>query len=552
MRTTRTLIGSLATPLLGVGLLLPSEALAERISKVVVYPDRAQVTRLAQIDCGEKVLTRFAGIPPATDAQSVRAHVDFAGAQILGVRTEVEVLGTAFAKQFEDLDEEIRRIDVELQLIADQRSRDRAVEAVATRYEDVALALLGRELVDPPGNPATPTQLPKAWTSAVEAPLKLRLEHSAAVSQLEKKSRELRQRREELSSKRQRLQSAAGRRQFSAEVLVACPAGSGERKAQVELTYLVGGAGFSTEHEARLGDRGGVELTSYATLSQRTGEDWRDAQIIVSTAVPRQNATPPELTPLRITATERTPPKRLLVSRVEEQVHQESANGVATSSTTPSSGKSAGGPQLVEQGLSVQFVAPATADIAGDGTPVRIRIARADLRGTVTYRTIPKLQPFVFRVADLVNTAGYPLLAGPIDVFRKGQFSARYDLSRVAAGERFELSFGLVDRVKVKRKVLEEISRDRGILGTSRRHRYGYRFELESYLPNSEEIELQEHIPVSELDDVKVSLDAKATPGYELRAADGIVSYKLRLAPGEKRAVELHYYVDAPASMLGE
>ena len=34
--------------------------------------------------------------------------------------------------------------------------------------------------------------------------------------------------------------------------------------------------------------------------------------------------------------------------------------------------------------------------------------------------------------------------------------------------------------------------------------------------------------------------------------ADGIVSYKLRLAPGEKRAVELHYYVDAPASMLGE
>ena len=71
-------------------------------------------------------------------------------------------------------------------------------------------------------------------------------------------------------------------------------------------------------------------------------------------------------------------------------------------------------------------------------------------------------------------------------------------------------------------------------------------------LPNSEEIELQEHIPVSELDDVKVALDAKATPGYELRAADGIVSYKLRLAPGEKRAVELHYYVDAPASMLGE
>jgi uncharacterized protein (TIGR02231 family) len=216
------------------------------------------------------------------------------------------------------------------------------------------------------------------------------------------------------------------------------------------------------------------------------------------------------------------------------------------------SGKQGSRPQLVEQGLSVQFVAPSTADIPGDGTPSRIRIARSELRGHVSYRTIPKLQPFVFRVADLVNTAGYPLLAGPVDVFRRGQFSARYDLARVAAGERFDLSFGLLDRVKVKRKILEEISRDKGIFGTTRRHRYAYRFEVESYLPGGEEIELLEHIPVSELEDVKVALDGKTTPGYELRAVDGIVSYKLKLAAGEKRAIELHYYVDAPASMLGE
>ena len=122
----------------------------------------------------------------------------------------------------------------------------------------------------------------------------------------------------------------------------------------------------------------------------------------------------------------------------------------------------------------------------------------------------------------------------------------------MAAGERFDLSFGLVDRVKVRRKILEEIWRDAGIFGSTRRHRYAYRFEVESYLPSSEEIELLEHIPVSELEDVKVGLAPKATPGYQLRPADGIVSYKLRLAPGEKRAVELHYYVDAPASMLGE
>jgi uncharacterized protein (TIGR02231 family) len=129
---------------------------------------------------------------------------------------------------------------------------------------------------------------------------------------------------------------------------------------------------------------------------------------------------------------------------------------------------------------------------------------------------------------------------------------ARYDVERVAAGERFQLSFGLADRVKVKRLILEEIERDKGILGSTRRHRYAYRFELENYQTTPEEIELSEHIPVSELDEVKVGFDGKTTAGYELKPADGIVTYKVRLGPGERRSVDLVYYVDAPASMLGE
>lgn len=549
MTTTRTKTWTFATTLVWAALGLPDSARADRVSSVVVYPDRAQVTRLGQASCGDRVLVRFAGLPPSADAQSVRALVDVPSAMIVGVRTETEILSGPYTKQVEVLDDELQRIDDELNQIGDQRSREHAVEAVATRYEDVAVTLLGRELTEPPGSPSTPAQLPKAWTLALEAPLKVRLEHAAQKGPQEKRVRALRLKQEELTIKRQRLISASQRRQLNAEVLLTCPSSATDRKAQVELTYLVGGAGFSMEHEARLSAQGAVELSSYATLTQRTGEDWKDAQVIVSTAVPRQNATPPELIPLRVTATERTPPKRLLVSRTEEQVHREASGSSSVPTTGTMGGKNL---QLVDQGLSVQFVAPQTADVVGDGTPVRIRVARAELRGRVVYRTIPKLQPFVFRVADLVNTAGYPLLSGPIDVYRQGQFSARYPLPRVAAGERFELSFGLLDRVKVKRTILEEIARDKGILGTTRRHRYGYRFEVESYLPGGEEIELLEHIPVSELDDVKVALDAKATPGYELRASDGIVSYKLRLSPGEKRAVELHYYVDAPASMLGE
>ena len=45
-------------------------AQAERISRVVVYPDRAQVSRIASVSCGERALVHFTGLPPAADAAS--------------------------------------------------------------------------------------------------------------------------------------------------------------------------------------------------------------------------------------------------------------------------------------------------------------------------------------------------------------------------------------------------------------------------------------------------------------------------------------------------
>ena len=54
---------------------------------------------------------------------------------------------------------------------------------------------------------------------------------------------------------------------------------------------------------------------------------------------------------------------------------------------------------------------------------------------------------------------------------------------------------------------------------------------------------------MSELDDVKVELDTKkATAGYALDAADGIATWKRKLAPTEKRTVDLVFHVDVPSS----
>ena len=128
---------------------------------------------------------------------------------------------------------------------------------------------------------------------------------------------------------------------------------------------------------------------------------------------------------------------------------------------------------------------------------------------------------------------------------------ATYPIERIAAGERFPLSFGLVENLKVHRQVLEELEVDRGLLGKARRHRFAYKLEVANYLGSAAQVEISEHIPVSELDDVKVLVDPRTTPGYRLRPEDGIVTWTVSLQNGERRPYELRYAVDVPAAYVG-
>ncbi|HEX4385762.1 MAG TPA: mucoidy inhibitor MuiA family protein, partial [Myxococcales bacterium] len=119
-------------------------------------------------------------------------------------------------------------------------------------------------------------------------------------------------------------------------------------------------------------------------------------------------------------------------------------------------------------------------------------------------------------------------------------------LERVAQGQRFHLSFGLAEEVKVKRVVLEEIARDKGLFKSSQRFHYAYRFELENAASGPQTIELSEQVPVSELSDVKVELEETTTAGFSRNVEDGIVTWKLPLKAGEKRALQLAFHVDVP------
>jgi uncharacterized protein (TIGR02231 family) len=511
----------LCLTMLLLSLAAPASA-ADGVVAVVVYPDRAQVTRERPAACGRP--TVFDQIPPSADPASFRAAAR--GGTVEGLRFE-EKAQDFFGADYKAAEADLRKLQASLATLEDTRRREQRAGDLAAEYQTVSLALIGREM-------SAPRPDVNAWNGALQAALRGQLDASARTAAGDREQRALELKLAQARARLAALAAAGKRKSYTAEVMVACTG-----SAHVQLHYTVGGAAWSPAYEARLGEGDAIDLVTFGTITQSTGEDWKGARLTLSTAVPRQNATPPEIAPLKVWADEREPPRKTLVSRSELSEHARASVPVGP-----------GGARLgvADQGVSVQMTLPEAADVAGDGTPARLLVARTRLPGTVHYRTAPKFMPFVFRVADVSNAAPFPLLPGAVDAFRRGHFMGRYGLERVAVGDRFLLTFGVEESMKVKRTVVAEVQRSEGVFGGMRHHRYEYKLEVANYLGQPQQLEISEQVPLSELDDVKVVVDSRTTAGYSHNREDGLLTWTLPLAPGAKRELVLAFRIEAPSS----
>ncbi|HYO54793.1 mucoidy inhibitor MuiA family protein [Archangium sp.] len=511
-------------------LMMLALAASAKVSSVVVYPDRALVTRVETVACTGRALAVFESLPPAADPSSFRARSE--DATVESLVAEERPLKASFGPELEPLRGKRQALEREMAELVDARARGQALQQLGESLTEVAVKRVTRELTEP--RPDT-----RAWAQALDAALEARLRAATEVSARAARMREVQRELDSLRAKESFLSDSSERLERRVEVRLACPS---EGRARVELQYVVGGAGWAPAYEARADEAGGqVELSTFATVRQATGEDWSGVRLALSTARPRDNATPPEQKPLTLKAWERRPERKVLVRRDEQQEHVQSGE--------QSRAETEGSLRAASQGLSVQLLVPELAQVPGDGSDVRLRVARTKLKSSFAWRTVPKLHPVVFRVASLVNGAPFPLLPGPVDMFHASGFIGRQSLEQVPQGGAFQLTFGIEESLRVERVVVREISRSEGLFGGRRRFHYAYRFNLANYRQRPEVVEVAEHIPVSELDDVTVELDKeKTTGGHALEAMEGIVTWRLTLAPAEQHSVDLAFHVDVPSS----
>ncbi|MER6624356.1 MULTISPECIES: DUF4139 domain-containing protein [unclassified Streptomyces] len=324
------------------------------------------------------------------------------------------------------------------------------------------------------------------------------------------------------------------------ELTVRAPAAG---QAGLRLSHLTPCAVWRPAYRAVL-DGDSLTLDTDAIVWQRTGEDWSDVRLTLSTARSAGAAEPPRLGEDRLTLQERSAAERRTVHvdlREEE---------VADLGPVPVLGLPG-----VDDGGEVRVLrSPAPVSVPADGRAHRVPLSSFTSPARSEYASSPELSPLVSQVVRCDNRSGHALLAGPVDLVRGSGFSGRGTLDFTAPGAPVELAFGSRD----DHRVLRHTEETRGTAGISQRTvlTRTVRLHLSRFSAPGEHddrtVVVRERVPVSEVSAVEVRLRREdCSPAPDAVDADGIVRWDIPLAPGGRRTVTLVYEISASSKVTG-
>ena len=288
-------------PILGVSALsaLWLAAVEVPLTSVTVYSDRARVVRTARLTVSGTQTLVLAPIRGAVDPSSIR--VEAQGAEV----TRVDIR-PATADRLPAA--EVRALAAALEQVEHQLTQARAEREVYTAQ----LGTLERLLPDaaqeaaPPvsgkGGGLAPARLDATgWRAASDFVGQTTASLQAKLRELELREQGLQREQERRLEEARRVGDALSRQ--GVEVV---PTLSGQGAVTLTLTYFTSGARWFPAYELRLEPESNrVEVALAGRVSQDTGEDWEDAALTLSTALPIAFSPVPRLETWKIGQRER-------------------------------------------------------------------------------------------------------------------------------------------------------------------------------------------------------------------------------------------------------
>jgi len=518
------------------------------ISAVTVFPDRASVTREADLTLVPGIHSIvFSGLPATLIPNSVRVSgKGTAQVKVLGVDISTQFLESSLLPEINRLQKEIDNVQLEIDKIKDKvdvlESQEKFLKSIeaSTSSQASQEILLGKPDV-------------QSWEKVISF-LSAKLQ-DVKQSKLECK-KVLTEQAAKLDALKKKLESIKPQKPLEGKRVTVLLESSRSGDFKLNLFYTVINARWSPLYTLRaIPDSSEIELALQASIQQISGEDWEDVDALLSTSSPALATNPPALNPWILDIYAPRPMLEKKAKGVEDRVMGGVVGGVMggvvgeVEAPTEAEMASAG---IVETGLHLNFEIKRKVQIPSDGAPHKVPIDSQKMNVKLNYICVPKLKEAAFLRGKLKNTLSYPLLSGKADIFILQDYVGSAALPFVAAEEEAEMFFGEDSQVRVK---YEQVKREKtapGFLSKTEKLRLVYKVTIQNLRKYQVEAEILDQLPVSQNSKIEVK-EVNISPAPTKKDEKGILSWVITLAPQEKREILIDFTIEYPkdANIIG-
>ncbi|MGK9476210.1 mucoidy inhibitor MuiA family protein [Melioribacter sp. OK-6-Me] len=503
--------------------LFPAESIKTNLKEVKVYISGAELkhTAVLPLKKGENVIF-LEGLAGDFDPSSINIKIE-SDVTILSLTKEINYLKKNFTN------DRIKNLEDSLKILEDKlkTNNDRS-EILKAQWE---LILANKEIKE--GNVSL----------LIDNIKKLGSYYGERLSEIKSELRKIDDQNETLKSYIDRLKKQIEylkdtRPQHELKIVLLSPSA---RNTAIDISYMINDAGWRPNYDIRINNLQESPTTSYKTdIRQQSGIDWNNVKIILSTRNPQRSNIKPELSPWLIDFKE----KPIYYEAVPKLKRENAAMVTEDLLNERVINQSFSQEQNI---LTTDFIPALNYTIPSDGIPHSVMINNFVIDAYYKYYAVPKYDDNAFLVIDLINWKKFDLLSGEVNIYLENSYIGKSYLNTDIATDTLQISAGRDQSIITGRKLIRDFKEDK-FLSKDIVRQFKYELSLSNKKQVPVEVILQDNIPVSKNEDIKVELIESG--GASFNASTGMLEWKVKLDPEETKTISYTFTVQYPGDRI--
>jgi len=534
-----------------------SKQVESKVTRVTVFPEGAQVTRVGQstVTPGRSELV-FGGISPYMDASSIQVEGQ-GGFTILSVSPQPNKLREQKKRK------EIEEVEKSKERFIKQLTRDKASLSVFQKEEQMldANQKVGGEN-----------------TSMKAADLSAALElHRTRLKELKlfeiDYNDKIKKTEDTLNTIDAQIRALDNTADLSTIDLIVTVQSKENANADFTLNYVVHNAGWYPSYDLHVDDITKPLVLNYkANVSQNTGEEWKDVRLTFSNGNPNESGVAPELRPLSLynllthvlTIDDIKKSEALSVENAAANaagVTQTDAGGALSinGSRTDEVQYVVNGHRMVKNYMadksnisyrtqtqnatttSIELATPYT--VINDGKNRAVDMKQEEIPATFEYFCVPKMEKKVYLIAHVTNWLDYNLMDGEVNLYYEGTYTGKTAFSLANVEDTLNLSLGRDKGITVNRTQIKEFSKKQ-LLSDKKSASATYEIAIRNNKKFPINIVIEDQLPIST--DKAVTIEDATYEGAQKDETTGKLTWKVSLDPAKDKKLKLSYTVKYP------